>query len=130
MLIIDASALIGWVMPDEAGIDLQEALTDHDEVLAPWLLWIELRNILLVNERRGRLPAGMADQIVNTIEELEIRLDVAPAGPVVMDLCRRHGLSAYDALYLEAALRHGGTLASLDEALLRAAEAEGVTILN
>lgn len=130
MLIVDASALIGWVMPDEAGIDLHAAFAAHDEVLAPWLLWVELRNILLVSERRGRLPAGMADQIIDTIDDLDIRLDVTPAGPVVLDLGRRHSLSAYDALYLEAALRHGGALASLDKALLRAAEAEGVTILN
>ena len=76
-----------------------------------------------------QLPAGMADQIAETIDDLNIRLDVTPSGPVVMDLCRRHNLTAYDALYLEAALRHGGRLASLDRALLRAAEAEGVATL-
>ncbi len=119
MLVIDASALIGWVMPDETGIDLQKAFEAHDEVLAPWLLWVELRNILLVSERRGRLPAGMADQIIETIDDLAIHLD----------LSRRHGLSAYDALYLELALRQGAALASLDKALLRAAEAEGVAVL-
>lgn len=86
MLVVDASALIGWVMADEAGIDLHAALAAHDEVLAPWLLWVELRNILLVSERRGRLPAGMADQIIDTIDDLDIRLDVTPAGPVVLDL--------------------------------------------
>lgn len=128
-LVIDASALVGWVMPDETGLDLGAALTDHDTLLAPWLLWVELRNILLVSERRGRLPAGMADQIVEAVDELDIHLDIAPAGPVVLDLARRHGLTAYDALYLETALRHGGTLASLDKALTRAATAEGVEVL-
>ncbi|MFV0303231.1 MAG: type II toxin-antitoxin system VapC family toxin [Paracoccus sp. (in: a-proteobacteria)] len=130
MLIIDASALIGWLMPDESGPDLASAMAGQDDVLAPWLLWVELRNILLVSERRGRLPAGMTEQIVEAIDDLGIRLDVTPSGPVVLDLCRRHGLTAYAALYLEAALRHGGELASLDKALLRAAVAEGVAVLD
>ena len=129
MLIVDASALIGWLMPDETGPDLEPALRAAEDPVAPWLIWVELRNILMVSERRGRLPAGMADQIAETIDDLNIRLDVTPSGPVVMDLCRRHNLTAYDALYLEAALRHGGRLASLDRALLRAAEAEGVAPL-
>lgn len=129
-LVIDASALIGWAMPDESGLDLDRALTRHDAVLAPWLLWAELRNILLVSERRGRLPAGMAEQLSATFDALAITLDTAPDGAVVFDLARRHGLTAYDALYLETALRHGAELASLDRALLRAAEAEGVPVLG
>lgn len=130
MLIIDASALIGWLMPDESGPDLQAELARHDELVAPWLLWVELRNILLVSERRGRLPAGMAEQIVETIDGLGIRLDATSSGPVVFDLCRRHGLTAYDGLYLEAALRHGGPLVTLDRALRQAAAAEGVSVID
>lgn len=126
MLVLDASALIGWVMPDEKGLDLEVALGRHADLTAPSLLWVELRNILIVSERRGRLPAGMAEQILETVEALGIVLDQAPSGAVVMDLARRHGLSAYDALYLELALRQGAELASLDAALLRAAQAEGV----
>lgn len=126
MLVLDASALIGWVMPDEKGLDLDGALARHPDLIAPSLLWVELRNILIVSERRGRLPAGMAEQILETVEALGIALDHAPSGAVVMDLSRRHRLSAYDALYLELALRQGAGLASLDAALLKAAQAEGV----
>jgi len=129
-LVVDASALIGWAMPDESGLDLDRALVSHDELLAPWLLWVELRNILLVSERRGRLPAGMTEQLAGTFDALAITLDTSPDGAVVIDLARRHGLTAYDALYLETALRHGAELASLDRALLRAAAAEGVPVLG
>lgn len=128
-LVVDASALVGWVMPDETGLDLGPTLLRGDEVLAPWLLWVELRNILLVAERHGRLAAGMAEQILGTFDALAITMDTTPDGPVVMDLARRHGLTAYDALYLETALRHGASMASLDRALLRAAQAEGVALL-
>ncbi|HMS36004.1 MAG TPA: type II toxin-antitoxin system VapC family toxin, partial [Arachnia sp.] len=48
----------------------------------------------------------------------------------VTRLARRHGLSAYDALYLELAVRHGATLAIFDLALERAARAEGVAVAS
>lgn len=128
MLILDASALVGWVMPDETGLDLDRLLAAHDDLAAPGLLWAELRNILIVSERRGRLPAGMAEQIAGGIDALGITLDHAPDQAVVFDLARRHSLTVYDALYLELALRRGGVLASLDAALLRAAGAEGVAL--
>ena len=50
-LITDASAVAAWLMPDEAGYDLVELARKHDDFIAPLLLWIELRNILLVAER-------------------------------------------------------------------------------
>lgn len=128
MLVLDASALLAWLMPDETGPDLAPLLRSTDQVLAPWMLWVELRNILIVSERRGRLPAGAADQIVAAVDQLNIALDTRPANAVVLDLARRHGLSVYDALYLELALREGAQLASLDAALRRAALAEGVEL--
>ena len=129
MLVLDASAIIGWIMPDETGLDLDPLIAQGTPLLAPWLLWVELRNILVVSERRGRLPAGMGDQIADTVDALRIQLDSAPSSAVVMDLARRHGLSAYDALYLETALRHGAALATLDGRLRSAALAEGVRLV-
>lgn len=128
MLVLDASALVGWVMPDERGIDLPGLAARHEDITAPWLLWAELRNILVVNERRGRIPAGSAEQIADAVDGLGIVLDTAPAGAVVLDLARRHRLTVYDALYLELALRQGAALASLDAALLAAAQAEAVPV--
>lgn len=126
MLVVDASALVAWVMPDEAGSDLDALMARHEVVAAPTLLWVELRNILIVSERRGRLPAGMADQIADAVDGLGITLVTPGSSAVVMDLARRHQLSAYDALYLELALRESAQLASLDRALIAAAKAEGV----
>lgn len=128
MLILDASAIIGWIMPDEAGIDLEPLIARGEPLLAPWLIWVELRNILIVSERRGRLPAGMGDQIADAVDALQIQLDSSASSAVVMDLARRHGLTAYDALYLETALRHGAMLATLDGKLRAAAVAEAVVL--
>lgn len=128
MLILDASAIIGWIMPDEAGIDLEPLIARGEPLLAPWLIWVELRNILIVSERRGRLPAGMGDQIADAVDALQIQLDSSASSAVVMDLARRHGLTAYDALYLETALRYGTMLATLDGKLRAAAVAEAVAL--
>ncbi|WP_423211851.1 type II toxin-antitoxin system VapC family toxin [Paracoccus yeei] len=128
MLVIDASALIAWIMPDESGVDLASLTARHDEIEAPWLLWAEVRNILIVNERRGRLPAGAVEQIIEVVDAFGVTLDTKPAQSVVIDLARRHGLTIYDSLYLELALRKGAALATLDAALIRAARAEGVQV--
>lgn len=46
-----------------------------------------------------------------------------------MDISRAHGLSVYDALYLETAIRHGVPFATLDRDLRAAAQATGVPVL-
>ena len=130
MLVIDASALVGWLMPDESGIDLPALAAEHEDIMAPWLLWAELRNILVVSERRGRIPLGVAEQITDAVDAFGITLDMAPTSAVVLGLARRHRLTVYDALYLELALRRGATLASLDAALLAAARAEAVLVAD
>lgn len=128
-LVVDASALAAWLLPDETGADLGTLITENVEVLAPWLLWAELRNILIVTERRGRLPQGMADQLIEAVDGLEIELDTTPSNAAVLALARRNALTVYDALYLELALRRGAMLATLDGKLEQAARAEGVAIV-
>jgi predicted nucleic acid-binding protein len=129
MLVVDASAVAGWLLPGEDGADPATLLAEEEPIAAPWLLWTELRNILVVNERRGRLPPGIAELAVEAVEGLGIALDTAPSGPGVLELARRHRLTVYDALSLELALRVQGRLATLDGALRQAAVAEGVTVV-
>jgi predicted nucleic acid-binding protein len=127
-LVVDASAVAGWLLPDETGQDLSALLTAHSEICAPWLLWAEFRNILIETERRGRLPQGMADQLIEAVDGLGIALDTAPSPAGVLVLARRHGLSVYDALSLDLALRREAVLATLDAKLAKAARSEGVAL--
>jgi predicted nucleic acid-binding protein len=128
MLVLDASALAGWLMPDEAGLDLVALSEQHAEFAAPWLIWAEIRNILLVSERRGRIPANVVEQALEAVDGLGLILDTSLSSAAVAGLCRAHRLTAYNALYLELALRKGATLATHDAALARAASAEGVAL--
>ena len=69
MLVLDASALASWLMPDEVGTDLAALAEAHDSFCAPWLLWAEIRNILIVGERRGRIPAAIVEQALEAIDD-------------------------------------------------------------
>lgn len=128
MLVVDASSLLSAFLPDEDGLDLEAVIAPHDELLAPWLLWVEVRNIVLTAERRGRLTGSVGGAAVDAIDGLRVVLDTSPRSDAVLSLARTHGLSAYDALYLELALRRAATLATLDRELQRAARAEGVPL--
>ena len=127
-LIADASAVAAWLMPDESGHDLVALARQHGDFIAPTLLWIELRNILLVAERRQRLKVSGTEDALAALGRLSISLDAEPSSAAVFRLARSHGLSGYDALYLELALRRSGALATGDIALVRAARAEGVSV--
>ena len=128
MLVLDASALASWLMPDEIGVDLAALSPRYHVFAAPSLLWSEIRNIVVVAERRGRIDRETVDMAIATIDELGIVLDRSPSSAAVLGLCRRHGLTVYDALYLDLALREDAALATLDTALARAARAEGVHV--
>ncbi len=129
MLVLDASALASWLMPDETGADLAVLAENHAIFAAPFLIWAEIRNILVVSERRNRISTKVSDQALEAIADLGIVLDTTPSNAEVMRLCRQHGLTAYDALYLELALREAAALATCDAALKRAAWVEGVTVI-
>lgn len=128
MLVLDASALASWLMPDETGVDLAALSHRHDVFVAPSLLWSEIRNILVIAERRGRIDRETVDMAIAAIDDLGIVLDRCASSSAVIGLCRRHGLTVYDALYLDLALREGGALATRDASLARAAREEGVVV--
>ena len=96
----------------------------------PGLWWFEVRNTLLVNERRGRLRESDVSVFLRGLAVLAIIIDRAPDEAAILALARRHRLSVYDASYLELAQRDGVGLATLDGALARAARAEQVSLLE
>lgn len=127
-LILDASVAIAAAVSDEEDA-LADAALDVIAVsgaFAPVLWWAEIRNVLLVMERRQRLrPTGTAGAIA-ALSALPISLDDNPDSDAVMTLARAHVLSVYDALYLELAIRLQKPLATLDRRLTVAARDEGM----
>ena len=98
--------------------------------VVPALFWYEIRNVLIVNERRARIDQAGSARFLMRLRDLRFLRDEDHEEASVMTLARAHGLSAYDAAYLETALRRRDTLATLDRALATAASAEGVSVIR
>jgi predicted nucleic acid-binding protein len=96
----------------------------------PILWWFEVRNVLVINERRGRIDPPSSSAFLTDLEGLPIHFDRQPNGERVLALARTHRLTVYDAAYLELALRVDAPLATLDGQLARAARAEKVSLLG
>lgn len=118
--------------PREVALDLASRLAEYDLVVpAHWHL--ELANMLLKLQRRGRLNAADANAVLLIAHDWRVTLDVESQNRAWSDtrlLAERHSLTAYDAAYLELALRRRAVLASNDGALIRAARNVGVIVLT
>jgi predicted nucleic acid-binding protein len=91
-----------------------------------------LANVLLQAEKRGRIAPGDVAARLKLISELPITTDhevAARAWREVIALARAENLTAYDAAYLELAIRRSLPLSTRDCVLVRAARRIGVTIL-
>ena len=130
--VVDASVAACWLLPDETDHRADAAFDRFptDPALAPSLWWFEMRNIFLLSERRGRLNSARTEQLFSLLNKMPIEIDRHPNETEMMTLARRHKLTAYDAAYLELALRQHLPLATLDSALMRAAKAEGVEVIG
>jgi predicted nucleic acid-binding protein len=130
--VLDASIVACWAFVDEghpvADLALERIRTDEARVPALW--WFEIRNILIVNERRKRLTDNDTGEFLRALARLRVSVDRSPEEADVHSLARRHRLSVYDASYLELARRDGISLATLDKELHAAALAAGATLLG
>ena len=97
--VLDASVAACWAFQDEDHPMAARALEFlHEEsALAPTLWWFEVRNILVVNERRGRLTEADTARFLSALARLPIGLDHSPREEGTLSLARKHGLSVYDA---------------------------------
>lgn len=131
--VIDASVVAAWVLPDENGETAATlvACAPGQTLAAPFHFPAEIGNVVVTAERRGRSTPEQARVARDGIRGLSF--DIDPGGfdtvwGAAYPLSVRHGLTLYDALYLELALRLNLPLATFDGALRRAAEAEGVRL--
>ena len=130
--VLDASVALAWFLDDEQApqADKVRARLIRDRAFVPQLWHLEVRNGLIIAERRGRLSATRMNECLEALKWLPIQTDSGAALEMVVSLARSHKLSVYDAVYLELAKRRDAALASLDGALLRAAGEESVRVLD
>ena len=127
--VLDASITLVWLLDDESHEQAETALRALEQTgaIVPDLWHSEIRNSLLVAERRNRITKTDVDERLKAVLELPISFDGAPSYDDALNLARTYQLSFYDALYLELAVRKKLPLASLDKKLLTAAtDGEGL----
>jgi predicted nucleic acid-binding protein len=132
-LVLDASVALAWCFEDEATVATAAVLQrlTQDAASVPVIWRIEVANVLATAERRRRITLADSAAFIAKVEGLEILVDEETSSRAftrILDLARAEGLTAYDAAYLELAMRLGVPLASKDRALCDAVERVGVTV--
>jgi predicted nucleic acid-binding protein len=133
-LVLDASVTISALIEEDRSDEARGILETiaRDGAMVPPLWPLEVGHILLRAERRGLLDAATRRAHLRHLARLPIAVDHEMAGHAwhdTMALAERHGLTLYDATYLELSLRRGLPLATFDAALRRAATATGADLL-
>jgi predicted nucleic acid-binding protein len=132
--VLDASITAAWCFEDEAdpAVDgLLDGLKTQGAIVP--VLWpLEVANVLLQAERRGRITMTTVDGRLAAFAALPITVDTSPwhrLRVAMLALARLYRLTAYDAAYLELAIRERLPLATRDKALMRACDAAGIAVL-
>ncbi len=133
--VLDSSIAMAWSFEDETSPYADSVLDflRKARALVPILWPLEVANALLMGERRQRSTEADSLRWIAILSSLPIRVDPdsgTRAWSDTMTLARLHGLTAYDAAYLELAVRQSLPLATLDTRLRTAAGTIGVTLLK
>ena len=130
--VVDASVAACWCFPDEKSAAADTAMDRllHDEAIAPGLWTLEITNILVASERRGRISPQETDAFLGDLARLPIGIHREADQKTLVALARKHQLTTYDASYVELAARTGAALATLDRRLADAARAEDLEIVG
>lgn len=129
--VIDASLAVAWLLPEEYSEVAETIIASTTTPCpVPSLFFFEIRNILAMAERWGRISTGGA--LIGMERVRRLPLDDAGIGgdSSVLLLAANHVLSAYDAAYLALAINRSVPLATLDRKLAAAARKEGVSVLG
>lgn len=138
ILVLDASMAVAWLLkrrdPDEAALAARALDTVRDAgALIPALWHSDVANAILLGERQRIIVTADSASFLATLSLLEIiQDDASPATLTVqiLQVGRAHNLTAYDAAYLELALRTGRTVATFDRKLAEAARIAGVKVFG
>ena len=135
--VLDASVAISWCFPGDPSEDtpysrrvLKELVANDAIVPEIWAFEIA-NNIFVSYSKRKRISEQQITEYLSLLRALPIRVESQSLWENVdlESLARRQDVAAYDAAYLDLALRAGFALATSDEPLRKAAIAEGIAVL-
>jgi predicted nucleic acid-binding protein len=131
--VLDNSVVSGWYLAKQA-TPYTDAVLDklrHDTAIVPPLWELELVNVGRTAVKRSTLTDDEARLAVSFVLGLPITVDRAIVPPErVLSLALTYDLTAYDAAYLELAMRLKLPIAAKDGDLRDAAEKAGVSLVK
>ena len=129
LFVLDNSVSMRWLFKDGTEADLLyseqvlEALKEGSAVV-PGVWWLEVSNVIARAEAQQLLPETQSRKFLDTLRNIPITVESSPVEQLweqTLHLARKFHVSAYDAAYLELAIRQNIVLATLDADLARAA---------
>jgi predicted nucleic acid-binding protein len=132
--VLDASVTLCWCFEDQASRYTEaifERMANGARASVPFVWPLEVSNALLRAERRKALRSAQLNGFLEQLSAWPIQVDTVGVGRAfhqILGVARQQNLSAYDASYLELAIREGLPLATADEKLRNAAQAAGVSV--
>ncbi len=133
--VVDCSVTMAWCFDDETNPytdAVLDALTAN-EALVPALWPLEVANVLTLAERHKRITVVQTSTFLRFLQDLPIHIDQQTAHRAfdgILNIARAQRLTAYDAAYLELAVREAAPVATQDQDLRRAANQLGVTVFQ
>jgi len=134
--VLDASVTLRWLLLDGKPANRAYALKVLDGMkqaqtgaLVPVTWGLEVANVIANAEAKGLVREAQSEAFLELLGAVDIGVDPATYSRALaetLQVARRYRLPAYDASYLELALREGLALATLDEDLQKAAGKAGV----
>ena len=120
MIVLDVSAVVGWLLQTAAGQRIERRIYSRSQSLhAPHLLDLEVVQVLRRLVREGTVSARRADEAVQDL--LDLRINRYPHSVLMPRIWQlRHNLSAYDAAYVVLAEKLGAVLLTRDRRLTSA----------
>lgn len=131
--VLDCSVTMAWCFEDEKN-DFSDKLLkslNSSKAIVPAVWSLEVQNVLYVAERKKRISREQSTIFINFLNELPIEIDLTLSDFInkkILEISRKYSISAYDAAYLELALRKDIPFASLDKMLNDASKKAGVSI--
>ena len=132
--VLDNAIAMAWCFSNEA-TPFTENLLDRlanqiDSAVVPALWLYEVTNVSMLAVRKGRISRPKAAKFLDDLADLPIEVEPSPGGlatvfATIPALMEQHGLTAYDAAYLELVIRRQLPLATFDDALIKACKALG-----